>query len=280
MKRNLMLTMLLSSVIAITQTNASAIDNISKPQLKVSGSVSVDQNITSFVKRFYQKVLGREADSSGLNYWVSKLKDKELSGADLARQFVFSDEMKKRDLSDEDYLGVLYQSFFGRDASSDISGLTYWEKQMSNGMNRLEVLKRFIDSNEFKNIAQQYNIKAFDDINSFVTRFYSTTLNRNPDLGGLLYWRGKLKKKELSGSDLAKSFIASKEFKSKQLDDTKYLEVMYQSFFGRKAKDDPNGLDYWLNQLQSGSSRDEVLQKFIDSDEFKKICNKYGIRVE
>ena len=43
-----------------------------------------------------------------------------------------------------------------------------------------------------------------------------------------------------------------------------------------KSKD-PSGYNYWMEKLNSGSSRDEVLNGFIYSQEFINLCLVYSI---
>ena len=40
---------------------------------------------------------------------------------------------------------------------------------------------------------------------------------------------------------------------------------------------DDGGRDYWLSELGSGTSRNTVLAGFINSNEWKEVCNSYGI---
>jgi len=47
---------------------------------------------------------------------------------------------------------------------------------------------------------------------------------------------------------------------------------------GRDADD--AGKTYWLNQLQSGVSRDEMIDQFLKSDEFKKFALESGVLVD
>lgn len=113
------------------------------------------------------------------------------------------------------------------------------------------------------------------DIEAFVTRFYNSCLDRNPDLPGLENWVGYLQSGELSGADVAERFIFSEEFLAKNLSNEEFLNIMYWSFFGRNP--DAEGYAGWLSQLNSGMSRKSVLARFVNSTEFGNICAEYGI---
>lgn len=113
-------------------------------------------NIQNFVGRFYQTVLNRTAEAAGLNDWVDRLNTGINAGADVARGFIFSQECTNRDLSDADYLEVLYTAFFNR--QPDAGGYAQWEENLKNGMDRAEVLDGFIYSQEFYNLSRSYSI--------------------------------------------------------------------------------------------------------------------------
>ena len=70
----------------------------------------VDQ-VAAFVTRRYEKLLGRSPDLSGKGTWVTELKSGRMGGADVASGFVTSVELKNRNLDDETYVGLLYETF-------------------------------------------------------------------------------------------------------------------------------------------------------------------------
>lgn len=113
------------------------------------------------------------------------------------------------------------------------------------------------------------------DIEGFVTRFYQECLDREPDTDGLNSWIDALNSGNMSGSDLAWSFIYSDEFQNKNTPDDDYLEVLYQAFFNRES--DQDGYNNWLSLLAEGTDRSTVLEGFISSQEFITLCEKYGI---
>ena len=118
-----------------------------------------DQNegVTKFVVRCYRLCLGRDADESGLNGWCNAI----LTGKNTAKQaaagFVFSDEFKKKNLSDTEYVKTLYRVFMDREA--DGAGLNAWVKVLRSGKSREHVFNGFADSNEFREICARYGIK-------------------------------------------------------------------------------------------------------------------------
>jgi len=114
------------------------------------------------------------------------------------------------------------------------------------------------------------------DVSAFVTRFYQTCLNRLPDPGGLASWTNGLLSGSLTGAQVANGFIFSDELISKNLSNDQFLNIMYSSFFNRLP--DPGGQADWLSVMSRGTSRQYVLAGFVNSDEFRSLCEKYSIR--
>ncbi len=112
-------------------------------------------------------------------------------------------------------------------------------------------------------------------IKAFVFRFYETCLNRPPDADGLSGWTKDLLNEKITGADLAYSFVFSEEFTQKPITDEEYVSILYRAFFNRDP--DPQGLQGWVEELNSGKTRIYVLAGFVNSNEFKELCNTYGI---
>ena len=92
----------------------------------VPGSLSLseyrDQNldVTRFVSHFYKYCLNRNGDPEGLNDWTGGLLEHRFDGAYIASGFIFSDEFHNKNLSNEDFIEILYQTILGR--ASDPAG--------------------------------------------------------------------------------------------------------------------------------------------------------------
>jgi len=120
--------------------------------------IGSNKNIQDFTSRFYKETLGRSAEPAGLNYWTDSLSTGILSGADLARSFIYSDEFLARGTSDEEFLDIMYSSFFNR--APDSGGYNFYISEMQNGVSREDVLESFLLSLEFENLCREYNIRA------------------------------------------------------------------------------------------------------------------------
>jgi len=256
--------------IAINQTPPSSYDYFPALSLYTEG-------ISKFVSRFYMEVFNRPSDSDGLTYWMERLTRGENAAEDIARGFINSDEFIQMETDNITYVTVLYKALFGR--SPDIEGLNAWVTKLSNGVSRSSVLDGFIYSLEFTNVAKFYDIDPINTeitkIRTFVRRLYLTTLNRSADDEGLTDWSNKLASKQSTGVDIARGFILSPEFIARDTNNLTYLTILYKALFNRDP--DTAGLNIWTDELNSGTSRYDVLDGFLFSQEFENLSQTYGI---
>lgn len=242
------------------------------------------QSIRAFVTRLYDVCLGRTPDSSGLDDWSNKLIDKKATGISVAYGFVFSSEFQNKGYSNEQYIRLMYAAFFGREA--DQGGLNDWLSRMNTGMTREQLFAGFANSVEFYNLCSGYGIVRGDyfvgkdvnqtaQVNLFVERLYNVILDRSCDKDGMTDWTSKLVNKTLSGTQVAYGFVFSQEFISKNLYNDDFVEYLYNAFMGRGS--DSAGKANWVGQLDAGANRESVFNGFAMSQEFKGICNAYGI---
>lgn len=240
--------------------------------------------IESFVKRMYTVALSREAETAGLNDWSSKLSNQEIDGAGIANGFINSAEFKNRNLNDNDYLDVLYRTFFDREA--DAGGKAYWLGKLQKGISRTEVLSGFVNSQEFSNLCDRFGIARGTmqangssiyrpGVRGYVLRMYTKALNREGETVGVEDWTNRINTKVMSPETVAKSFFSSQEFINRNLNNADYVETLYQTFMDRAS--DAGGKQYWINKLNSGMSRQQVLEGFSRSEEFSKIMKRYGL---
>lgn len=79
----------------------------------------------------------------------------------------------------------IYQAAFDR--TPDKAGLTYWVKQMDNGLSLHNMASNFIGSKEFTTI---YGTNSTDQ--HFVETLYHNILGRDGETGGISYWDSQL----------------------------------------------------------------------------------------
>lgn len=118
-----------------------------------------DQNegVTAFTARMYTQALGRSYDEAGLNDWCGRIIKQGWSPYRVATEgFFHSQEFANRNLSDEEFVKVLYQTFLDR--GYDEAGLGDWVGRLQNGESRDAVIAGFANSREFANLMAKYGL--------------------------------------------------------------------------------------------------------------------------
>ena len=118
-----------------------------------------DQNeeVTAFVARLYEKVLGRTYDEVGINYWCESILTGRKSAQEVATTGFFqSAEFLNKEVSDLEFVKLFYQTFFDRDY--DEVGYQDWCNRLQNGWGRDDVIRGFADSKEFANLIKEYGL--------------------------------------------------------------------------------------------------------------------------
>lgn len=203
---------------------------------------------------------------------------------DVSLGFVYSDEFKNRNLSNEETVTVFYNTFLDR--TPDEGGLRDWTSKLDNGCSLDFLFRGFTQSEEFSNICNSYGIKRgnFDvsqsrdknvDLTAYVARMYTKALGRSYDVDGLNNWTGLYVEGKTDADGIAEGFIYSEEFSNRALSDEEYVETLYQTFFDRNS--DPIGKSNWLGQLRSGASRSDVLNGFLGSEEYANLVARFGV---
>lgn len=245
-------------------------------------STPAESGASAFVERLYTEALGRPSEKGGKIYWVNRISNGSATGFDVAREFLFSSEFKNLNLSDADFISVLYRVFFNRDADS--SGKFYWVYKMMDGMDRYTVFLNFVNSTEWMNICRSYGIAsgaivngaASDRASAFVTRLYTQCLGREAEVSGLTYWTTRLTNQTVTAREVARTFFFGSEFANRNYSNSEFITRLYRTFMGREPE--YSGLNYWITRINNGTSLNEVLNNFASCPEFASICQNYGIR--
>ena len=245
-----------------------------------------EADVRAFVARLYTEVLGREAEEDGLNAWTEVLTSQKESGAQVAKGFVDSAEFKAKDISDKEFVQIMYKTFLGREA--DDLGLESWIKVLDDGLSRLSVFRGFVESPEFTKICESYGIirgeaelkapmdqVANEKTTKFVARLYKVFLGRKGDADGINGWVSQLASGKNNAKQAAHGFVMSEEFQSKNLSNEEYVKTIYIGVLDREA--DPVGLADWVEVLEKGGSREDIFYGFADSPEFRDLARSYNL---
>lgn len=129
---------------------------ISAGNVEITEARDRNSQVTAFVARCYREALLREADTAGLNGWCGVLLGGQETPQQVARGFVFSDEVLSQNLDDGEYVELLYRLCMGREAEEE--GYAAWCRVLANGGSREEVFWGFANSAEFSEIISDFGL--------------------------------------------------------------------------------------------------------------------------
>ena len=248
-------------------------------------AATTERGVAGFVERLYTVALGRASDPVGKQDWIDAITLRGETGASCARGFLYSPEFLNKGVSNEDFVTVLYRTFFDREP--DQAGFNAWVAVLNNGTSKEEVIEGFINSTEWANLCLFYGIRSGgtgvpsvemepnQDTIDFATRLYTTCLGRSADEAGLMAWARQLANQRDTGSGAARGFFFSSEFTGQNVSNGEFVTRLYRTFMDREP--DEAGFNAWVAQLDSGVSREAVFDGFAESIEFARICAQYGI---
>ena len=243
-----------------------------------------DDKVAAFVTRCYWLVLGRQPEAQGLGHWTELLKSRQLTAAEVISGFLNSLEYQSKHKPAADLVEIMYRTMLNR--ASDESGRRNWLQVIANGATMNGLISGFSNSQEFKELCESYGIESGTLTNNggepaayneklvaFVTRCYREALNREPEDEGLYSWCRALTLKQMTYKQAAEGFVFSPELTGRQLSNAEFVKVLYRLYLGRGA--DPEGLQNWVQMLDSGATREQVSEGFANSAEFAQIIMEY-----
>jgi hypothetical protein len=239
---------------------------------------AAEADATAFLNQAYREELGRGPDEEGLQYWKDQITSGNQTQEDVLANIRRSDEYQENQqdvevkeeggnaddvtfAGDEDFNNLYNDTFTaatggGQAESNDEDGPTY-------GL-------PYIDPD-----SEQGKRQAINDI-------YRDVLERNTDQGGEDYWYKELESGRQTLDDIRSNVEKSDE--AGDLESNKaFIEEQYQSGLDRGTRDniddaaDPygGGMGYWLKDLATGQSREDVASNIRRSDEFSTQAEDY-----
>ena len=73
----------------------------------------------------------------------------------------------------------------------------------------------------------------------------------------------------------AQKFVFSQECVNRDLGNRAFVEMLYHLYMGRNP--DSGGMAHWVQELSNGASRQNVSERFANSQEFRQIVASYGL---
>lgn len=171
-------------------------------------------------------------------------------------------------LSNTQFVEILYNRVLGR--ASDSGGLGFWTAELDGGvLSRAEMATLFATSSEAQSLYADSTraLWAVDAQALQVRSLYDIALNREPDAGGLAFWRSVLEQ-GVSVHEVAGTIISSGEFQALigGLATGQIVELFYVN--GLERASDNAGKAFWTGLIDQGlASWADVLVAFSESTE-------------
>lgn len=248
-------------------------------QISLVGSEDARQ----YIIQLYNALLERDPDSAGLAHYMKALTQGDITASRLVTVIISSDEYKRKNYSDTEFIKRICQAMLGREATDEeIAGqLTY----LANGMSRQFILSSLSNSKEFFNYCSSVNMEKGSifvtesrDYNygytSYVMRCYEGIFGRKADVDGLNTWTKTILNGG-GGVSIVRALVTSNEFRAKNYSSSECVERLYQAMLGRSS--DSAGKANWVDKMEQGVSPLFIVKNFCASSEFKNLCSKYGM---
>jgi Ca2+-binding RTX toxin-like protein len=222
------------------------------------------------VYRLYQATLNREPDLAGLKHWETALNTGQ-SLNQVTSGFVNSAEFQATygALNNTQFVTLLYDNVLHR--TPDANGLAGWVNLLNTGSTSSTVVDGFSESAEFQNNTvldtQAYATTAIGDIYlGQAYRLYQATLGRAPDVAGFQSWIGVLQSGQ-SLEQVTSGFVNSAEFQNTYgaPNNSQFVTLLYNNVLHRAP--DNGGFNFWVNSLNTGTTRSGVVDGFSESAE-------------
>jgi hypothetical protein len=228
------------------------------------------------VYRAYEAALGHAPDAKGLGNSAKAL-DGGGSLLSLASGLLGSWEFVNKfgTMSDSQFVTTLYNNALHR--APDATGLANWTNYLSSGHSRADTLASFAESSESvvaSASAIQKGLWVGEQNDAITARLYDSVFDRKPDSSGLIAWANALDN-GLNLQKMAQAFVGSPEFQIRygSLDNAAFVKQIYQNVLNRPAEQ--SGFDAWLNFLNTGHTRAELVVGFSESPEHMGITAPY-----
>jgi hypothetical protein len=111
----------------------------------------------------------------------------------------------------------------------------------------------------------------------FIRYMYKNILSRDPEEAGLKAWHEMLIIRGFTAADLVKSFIFGEECGEVFLNysNEEFLNFMYKVILWREPEE--SEINTWLSLMESGMTREELVDKFTQSGEFASLWKQFGV---
>jgi len=216
------------------------------------------QETKDFLEKTYAEELGREPDTSGAEYWANEISSGRQSQTDVLNNIRASEEYQEQQEPEEEEWQQEYDNQF----NSAVGDIAVEEPEESVPEDQEEPVYGlpYIDPE-----SEQGKKGAINEI-------YQDLLGRDSDQGGSDYWYEELESGRQTLDDIRANVGRSEE--AANLESNKaFIEEQYEKGLDRGS--DEEGMSYWLKDLATGQSRENVAANIRRSDEFSTQAEDY-----
>ena len=239
--------------------------------------------LNKFLDRLYYTGLGRATDPDGRFVWMNHIIYDGYTGADLVRGILFSPEFLDKNVTNEDFVKVVYRVILDREADAD--GLATWTAALASGQSRQSVIEGILGSVEWANMCLIYGLPSgsnatpsiailpTDGSTGFVTWLYYGVHARSIDTATAESVGADLLNFRMGGTDLAHQYFFSDEISG--LSNYDFLVRLYRTVLDREPTGD---FQACLDMLNNGTTtREQIFIMATESVQWKQTRGGFGI---
>ena len=241
------------------------------------------QEARDFLEKTYSEELGREPDAEGAEYWANEISSGRQTQDDVVNNIRRSDEyQEQREPESESRPSQSLpnrpdsdnEEEWGRPASEE-----QWQQQYDNQFNSavgdiaVEEEEESVPEDQEEPVPDiRYDPESEQGKKGAINEIYQDLLGRDSDQGGSDYWYGELESGRQTLDDIRANIGRSEE--AANLESNKaFIEEQYEEGLDRGS--DAGGMSYWLKDLATGQSREDVASNIRRSDEFSTQAEDY-----
>lgn len=215
------------------------------------------------IARLYQAYFDRLPDQSGMDFYRDGRAEGRTLGS-VSEEFLGSPEFIATygSLGNQAFIEQLYRNVLGR--NGDTNGIAFWTSQVNGGRSRSSVVIEFSQSDEF--VGQTGTAAVQTSVEGSIYRLYLAYFLRPADAGGFAFYTAEAANRSLDS--ISNDFTFSPEFVDRygSLTDREFLDLIYANVLSRTP--DAAGYAFWVDQMQRGTPRGNVMLAFSESPEF------------
>lgn len=252
------------------------VDREAKNQYWING-------LYEFLDRLYITGLGRAGDSDGMFTWFNHIIYDGYTGADLVRGILYSPEFLNKNVSNSEFVMIVYRTILDRDA--DAEGLAHWTSQLDSGVSRQQVVEGFLGSVEWANMCRWYGIPSGTNVEpsiavmptygsrSFVNYLSTQIVNQAETDTNVEIYAAQLLNFQMSGTELAHQYLFSPKVNA--MSNYDYLTRVYRTILSREPDGDFNAN---LDKLNNGTmTREDFFNYAVGTDIWAQNCGGFGV---